>query len=75
MREVIDMVKRVSRTDFPVHEAGRRAGDPPVLVADPGRLMRLFKWQLRHSDLETICDTAYRWEKTLQSRLTDKRLA
>lgn len=75
VREVIDMVKRVSETDFPVREEDRRAGDVPVLVSDPARLKHLLDWQPRYADLETICATAYRWEKRYQDRSAGNRHA
>lgn len=75
VREVIAMVKWVSAKDFPVREVERRAGDPPVLVSDPTRLMRLFDWRPRYADLETICATAYRWEKMHRGRSAGKRFA
>lgn len=75
VREAINMVKRVSRTDFPVQEVGRRAGDPPVLVSDPTRLTRLLDWRPPYADLETICATAYHWERKYQERGAGRRLA
>ncbi len=65
VREVIDQVRAVSGVDFPVTIAGRRAGDPPALVADNARIRDLFGWQPRHDDLELICRTAYQWERKL----------
>src|SRR5262249_35913173 len=37
VREVIDMVRRVTGRALPVRDVPRRAGDPAVLVADPGK--------------------------------------
>jgi UDP-arabinose 4-epimerase len=39
-----------------------RAGDPPVLYADPSKARALFGWQARH-DLRDIIRTAYHWEQ------------
>jgi UDP-glucose 4-epimerase len=39
VREVIDAARAVTGAEFPVHEAPRRAGDPPMLVA-AGELIR-----------------------------------
>ncbi|MDA8123799.1 MAG: UDP-glucose 4-epimerase GalE [Deltaproteobacteria bacterium] len=63
VREVIDCARKVTGSDFPVQETGRRAGDPPSLVADSGLLRRLTGWQPRHDDLEFIIRTAWAWEK------------
>jgi len=61
VREVVAMVERVSGRPVEALDAPRRAGDPPVLVAAPGRAKELLGWQPRCSDLETIVRTAYRW--------------
>ncbi|MBM4312649.1 MAG: UDP-glucose 4-epimerase GalE [Deltaproteobacteria bacterium] len=65
VREVVDMAKKVTGVAFSVEEAGRRAGDPPALVADSSLLRRLTGWQPRHDDLEFIIRTAWSWERTL----------
>ncbi|MEJ2176731.1 MAG: UDP-glucose 4-epimerase GalE [Gammaproteobacteria bacterium] len=68
VREVIDMVKKVSGVDFKVRQEGRRAGDPAELVANNQQIRHRFKWEPRYADLETICRSAYEWElKLLES--------
>ncbi len=62
VREVIDAVKRVSDVDFEVVEVGRRAGDPPELVADSTKLREEFGWTPAHDDLDEIVETALNWE-------------
>ena len=61
VREIIEMVQRVSARPVPHHVAPRRAGDPAALVADPGRAMSTLKWQPAYSDLESIVRTAWTW--------------
>lgn len=68
VREVIDVVKRLSGVDFPVEEAGRRAGDPEALMADNRRIRRVLGWQPAFDDLETIVQTALDWERRWQQR-------
>ena len=65
VREVIKVVKEVSRVDFPVVEAPRRPGDPASLVAKAERIRELFGWQPRYDDLKTIVTDAWRWESKL----------
>lgn len=67
VREVVDAVKRVSGVDFPVEEAGRRAGDPPQLVADNSRIRDVLGWTADYDDLETIVRHAYEWERKLSA--------
>jgi|APFre7841882590_1041340.scaffolds.fasta_scaffold22988_2 UDP-arabinose 4-epimerase len=61
VREVVAMVERVSGRKVNARNAPRRAGDPPALVAAPGRAKELLGWEPRWSSLETIVQTAYRW--------------
>jgi len=44
VREVVAMAKKVTDIDFPVVETGRRAGDPPTLVADSKKLKQNTGW-------------------------------
>ncbi len=61
VREVIDAIEQVAGRSVPVRFAPRRPGDPPVLVADPSRALRVLGWEARQSDLETIVSTAWKW--------------
>ena len=67
VREVIDMVSKVAGHDLPVREGPRRAGDPPELVADSGKLKKLMNWRPQHDELEEIVRTAFAWEKRLNA--------
>ena len=62
VREVIAMVERVSGKEVPAREVGRRAGDPPALVADASKAARLLHWTPQHSTLEEIVRTAWNWK-------------
>ena len=61
--EVVDMVKQVSGVEFAVDKAGRRAGDPPVLIADAAKIRCTLGWKPEHDNLEVIVRTAFEWEK------------
>ena len=62
VREVVAAVERASDgRKVPVRDAPRRAGDPPSLVADPGRAAKLLGWRSQYSDLDTIVQTAWKW--------------
>jgi UDP-glucose 4-epimerase len=63
VREIIGTARKVTGADFPVTVEGRRAGDPPVLVADPSLLRSKLDWQPKYNDLEYIIRTAWEWEK------------
>jgi UDP-glucose 4-epimerase len=68
VRQVIDMVKRVSGVDFTVTEGPRRPGDPASVVARADKVRELLGWQPAHADLEEIVRGAYEWEKYLLTR-------
>ncbi len=68
VREVIDVVQRLSGVEFPVTETGRRAGDPAALMADNRRISRVLGWVPDHDDLDIIVQTALNWEKSWQAR-------
>lgn len=59
--EVIDAVRRVTGRDFSVVKGDRRAGDPPVLYADPAKIGREIGWSARHSGIDEIVRTAWAW--------------
>jgi UDP-arabinose 4-epimerase len=61
VRAVIDAAERVTGYTIPRREVGRRAGDPPSLVADPGRARAVLGWTARMSDLDSILSTAWAW--------------
>jgi UDP-arabinose 4-epimerase len=63
IREVISAVEAVSRRAVPVIEGPRRAGDPPVLIADQQFAQSLLGWRPLASDLQTIVRTAWKWHE------------
>jgi UDP-arabinose 4-epimerase len=63
VREVIAAVESTIQRRVPTREVGRRAGDPPALVADARRASEILAWKPRHSDLATIVSHAARWHQ------------
>jgi len=63
VREVIESVKRVSGADFEVVESGRRAGDPPSLVASSDRIKEELGWEPEFKGLDAIVETAWKWHR------------
>jgi UDP-glucose-4-epimerase GalE len=61
VREVVEVCRRVVGREFPVVDAGRRAGDPPRLVAAVDRARAALGWSPGHSGLEEIVRTAWDW--------------
>lgn len=59
--EVVEMARQVTGRRIPTEAAPRRAGDPPVLIASPDKIMRDLGWNPRHSELDRIIESAWRW--------------
>lgn len=66
--EVLDAVDRVAGVTLVRDLAPRRAGDPPLLVADNRRILATLDWRPRFDDLDTIVAHALAWERTLAAR-------
>ena len=58
IKEVLDAVHRVTGHAVPVQMHPRRAGDPPILCADPRLAADVLGFTPRYSDLDTIVGTA-----------------
>jgi len=63
VREVIEAARRVTGHAIPVVAGERRAGDPPVLVADARAARETLGWQPRHAALDAIVAHAWAWER------------
>jgi len=59
--EVIAAAEGVTGRPVPAAVAGRRPGDPDILVADAARIRTILGWRPRHSDLTTIVGDAWRF--------------
>ena len=64
VRQIIDVAGRVTGRQIPVAEGERRAGDPPFLVAEPGRALETLGWRPVMSEIENIIGTAWRWHQS-----------
>jgi UDP-glucose-4-epimerase GalE len=61
VREVVAAAERVTSKRIRVHEAERRPGDPPVLVARAAKAVEVLGWAPLCSDLDNIVHTAWQW--------------
>ncbi len=66
--EVLDAVDR--HTNLPIKRVmeGRRAGDPPELVAANARLSQTLGWKPKYADIDRIVGDALSWERKLAAR-------
>jgi UDP-glucose 4-epimerase len=63
VRQVVDAARQTTGVDFKVTEAGRREGDPPVLVASVDRAKRVLGWKAELSSLQEIMASAWNWHR------------
>lgn len=64
VREIIEAARKVTGHPIPAEAAPRRAGDPPMLYANPDKIKNELGWRARITDIETIVETAWRWFQT-----------
>lgn len=61
VKEVVETVRKISKKTFKVTPAGRRAGDPAVLICDAAKAAEQLGWKPRCPALEDIVHTAWQW--------------
>ena len=63
--EVLDAVDKANGSPIARVMEGRRAGDPPELVAGNARLLATLGWRPKYAEIDTIVGDALRWERKL----------
>jgi UDP-glucose 4-epimerase len=63
--EVLDAVDRLTNAPVKRVMEGRRAGDPPELVAGNKRLLQTLDWRPEYADIDRIVGDALAWERKL----------
>jgi len=66
VKEIIEIVKKVSGVQFKVELGERRAGDPAKLLAKAEKIGEVLGWKPKYQDLEIIIKSALDWEKQLK---------
>jgi len=66
--QVLDAVDRANGAPVKRVMEGRRAGDPPALIAGNDRLLATLDWRPAHADIDEIVGSALAWERTLLER-------
>lgn len=64
VKDAIAAVEKISGKKVPVEFTTRRAGDPPVLIADASHAKANLGWKPRYQSLEEIVATAWAWHST-----------
>ncbi len=63
VREVIDVVRKVTQREIPEVISPRRPGDPDRLVASAVKAKKVLKWIPRNSNLNDIIESAWAWHQ------------
>ena len=63
--QVLDAVDRANGSPIERRSEGRRAGDPPQLVAGNARMLATLDWRPAYADIDTIVGHALAWERKL----------
>lgn len=61
--EIIGAAEKVAGKTIPYDIEERRAGDPPLLVADSSLIKKSFGWRPHFTSIDAIIETAWRWHK------------
>jgi UDP-glucose-4-epimerase GalE len=61
VRAVLQAVGKLCDGGVPFRDDPRRAGDPPVLVADASKAWESLHWEPKNSGLDAIVSTAWKW--------------
>lgn len=63
VRQVIEMVEKVTGQAIPQQLGTRRPGDPAALIGSADRARSILGWNPRYADLESIVTTAWNWHQ------------
>lgn len=63
VKEVVEIARKVTGHPIPAEVAGRRAGDPAVLIASSKKAVEELGWTPKYNTIDTIIETAWNWHK------------
>ena len=63
VKQVVEMVEKITDKKVNLHVTNRRPGDPPVLIASAKRAKKILGWQPQYPTLEQIVGDAYLFMK------------
>lgn len=63
VQEIVDTFKKVNNIDVPYEYTGRRAGDLPVIYADPTKAKEELNW-VAEKNIEDMCKDSWNFIKT-----------
>ena len=67
VKEIVEVAEKITGQKVPISYMDRRVGDPAVLVASNLHAREFLKWELQHSSIDEIVQTAWDWFRTNHS--------
>ncbi len=67
VKEIVSTVEKLTQQKLPHTVQARRAGDPPILVANYARAKEILNWQPAFSNAENIIQDAWNWHISKRS--------
>jgi nucleoside-diphosphate-sugar epimerase len=66
-QQLLDTIKKYLG-EFKIVKTSKRAGDPPVLIANNDRAKKELGWKLEHSTIDNIVCTAVKWYNNINKK-------
>lgn len=63
VKEVINKASEISAKPIQTKVAGRRAGDPSILISESTQAIEHLGWKPMYNELDAIIETAWKWHK------------
>ena len=70
VKQILDAIRVETGEEVPCALRERRAGDPPILIADPAKAERQLRFKAKRSDLQNIIRSAWAWHRQAHPRRT-----
>ncbi len=67
--DIINTAEKVCNDKISYEITNRREGDPPILIANNTKAKKLLNWELKHSDIDTIINSAWKWHLHLHENI------
>lgn len=63
--EMLNAAREVTKIDIPAEITGRRAGDPPCVIASSKKAIAELGWKAQYTDVKDIIRTAWEWNQKI----------
>ncbi len=66
VRQIVDKVREITKSDIHVIEGQKRRGDVASMIGDPTKIENVLDWKREVSDIDNIIQTAWEWQKIIR---------